>query len=633
MLKKYGIDDSKLFKIAVIATMSSGKSTFINALIGEDILPSQNQACTAKIIPILDNDKAESFRAYVEYTDSKKEIFNLSDVNIINEFNFNTNIKDILIEGNIKGIRNSSRASVLIDTPGTNFSGDETHKDQTYKLIEALDEGMILYLINATQFGINDDLELLIHINDKVKKTKGKLKILFVVNKIDEFDLEKEDIKETMKEIQNYLINNGINEPQIVPISALAAKLFKMALNERTLTRRELREFDRYYDLFKPKGYDLTKYALVKDLDDQDKHIKVGENTLKKGNILRAIENTGICFVEELIEQYLINTEEAFNPIVNFSGRKPKKLNCTLKINVIAAMSSGKSTLINSFIGHELLPSNNMACTATIARITVNNDVKKFTAACKDENEKIVYERNSVKLEDIQRYNQDEKITYIDIEGPVPNISSEKMNILLVDTPGPNNSKGKEYGKFIDTIIKVGNSIVLYVMSVTQMGINDDSEMLYMISDAMKKGGKQFKDRFFFVMNKCDQYDCEKGESIKGLLKLVTEYLAGYGIQEPKVFLVSAETAKLIRMHKNGIEITRKEQYFLKVYEDFNDLEGHHFEKFSTLSESSRKKLELRLLKAKYENNAYEEALIHTGIPAVEEAINEYMDNLLIKEV
>ena len=485
MLKKYGIDDSKIFKIAVIATMSSGKSTFINALIGEDILPAQNQACTAKIIPILDNDKAENFKAYVEYKDSKKKIVNLNDANIIHEFNFNTNIKDILIEGNIKGIRNCNRASVLIDTPGTNFSGDETHMEQTYELIEEINEGMILYVINATQFGINDDLKLLIHINDKVKKTKGKLKILFVVNKIDEFDLEKEDIKETMQEIQNYLISSGINEPQIVPISALAAKLFKMALNERTLTRKELREFDEYYQLFKPKGYDLTKYALVKKLDDQDKNIKVGENTVKKGNIIRAIENTGIAFVEELIEQYLMNTENAFNPIVRFKEKKHKK-----------------------------------------------------------------------------------------------------MNILLMETSGSNNSRIKEYRKLVDTVIKDKNSIILYVINVTQLGINDEAETLYMISDSMKMEGKQLEDRFVFVMNKCEQYNFGDEKSINNLLKGVTMYLTEYGIQNPRLFPVSAETAKLISMHQNGIELTRNE-----------------------------------------------EVLIHTDVPEIEEAISEYINNLSTKEV
>ena len=50
------IDTKKIFPMLVIATMSSGKSTLINALLGQQILPSKNEACTAKTYSILDDD-------------------------------------------------------------------------------------------------------------------------------------------------------------------------------------------------------------------------------------------------------------------------------------------------------------------------------------------------------------------------------------------------------------------------------------------------------------------------------------------------------------------------------------------------------------------------------------------------
>ncbi len=56
--------NNSIFPVNVIATMSSGKSTLINALLGRNLMPSKNEACTATITEILDMD-APSFRSCI----------------------------------------------------------------------------------------------------------------------------------------------------------------------------------------------------------------------------------------------------------------------------------------------------------------------------------------------------------------------------------------------------------------------------------------------------------------------------------------------------------------------------------------------------------------------------------------
>lgn len=302
------------------------------------------------------------------------------------------------------------------------------------------------------------------------------------------------------------------------------------------------------------------------------------------------------------------------------------------KISVIATMSSGKSTLINSLIGYELLPSKNQACTATIARIKDNDDATEFTAECRDRGGNIVYKRKAITLEDIEKYNDDKNVTYIDMEGEIPGIVSKNMNLVLLDTPGPNNSRNANHGKLTESIINDKNKgVVLYVINATQFGINDDSELMQMISDSMKRGGKQSKDRFLFAINKCDDFDIEKGDSIKELLDDVREYLSKYGIEDPNLFPISARAAKLIRMKENNCDFSRKElRQIENICDDFNDLEEYHFEKLSSLSESSRKNIMDKLRKSRKNGNDLEEALIHTGVPSIEETINEYLEKYAI---
>ena len=47
---------SRDFEVCVVATMSAGKSTLINALLGQKLMPSKQEACTAIITRLKDND-------------------------------------------------------------------------------------------------------------------------------------------------------------------------------------------------------------------------------------------------------------------------------------------------------------------------------------------------------------------------------------------------------------------------------------------------------------------------------------------------------------------------------------------------------------------------------------------------
>jgi predicted GTPase len=67
-----------------------------------------------------------------------------------------------------------------------------------------------------------------------------------------------------------------------------------------------------------------------------------------------------------------------------------KAINSECEIAVIATMSSGKSTLINSILSQELMPSKNTACTAKITRIKDNYNLNQFNAVCKNINEEVV---------------------------------------------------------------------------------------------------------------------------------------------------------------------------------------------------------------------------------------------------
>lgn len=308
--KDIKLDIKKVFPVLVMATMSSGKSTLINALLGEDILPNQNAACTAKMFAVLDDDNVSKTRIYVSDSWGNTTIKENDIKKELAKANEDSSVSSIFIQGQITGVLNTDKALLILDTPGPNNSMDTTHGDITESILQKVYGGMILYVLNATQMGINDDCNLLGTLISYCKE-HPKMKVLFVLNKIDELDKERgETVRGYVLDAKQYLTSKGIKNPNIIPVSALAANLFKKVLNNVELTRLESRDFDCVYDLFEPREYNMKSYAILDDMPDQFEEVEVRGRMYKARDLMRAIDNTGIKLLEESIQKAQILSGE-----------------------------------------------------------------------------------------------------------------------------------------------------------------------------------------------------------------------------------------------------------------------------------------------------------------------------------
>ncbi len=304
------------------------------------------------------------------------------------------------------------------------------------------------------------------------------------------------------------------------------------------------------------------------------------------------------------------------------------------KVSVIATMSSGKSTLINAMLGADLMPAKNEACTATIASIEDHDELSEFEAVCKDEDGNAIFNCKPLSAEKMAEYNDDPRVALIDIKGNIPFVTSQDMQLVLEDTPGPNNSRTEEHKKHTYKVIdEESKPMVLYIFNATQIGTYDDDYLLTKVANAMKVGGKQSRNRFIFVANKVDAVDTDK-ESLPDMLKHVREYLIQHGIDNPSVYPVSAEFAKVIRLSKKQTNLTKTQKRKVRTApEIFNDDEVLHLEQYAPLSVSSKYKLEKcvqQLQQSDDEDAEINEALIHTGVPGVEFTIREYLDKYVL---
>lgn len=289
-------------------------------------------------------------------------------------------------------------------------------------------------------------------------------------------------------------------------------------------------------------------------------------------------------------------------------------------VYVVATMSSGKSTLINAMLGHDLLPAANEATTATIARITDNDSMKgRFKAERLDAKGSVLASSENVTLETLKDWNSSRDTAWINIEGNIEGIAErETVRLVLTDTPGPNNSQDDEHQRKTMSFVQDSrrNPLILYVLNASQLGTNDDKHLLGLVAETMRKGGKQSKDRFIFVINKMDVFDPESGEDPASVLTRVKQYLSSNGIQHPVIYPISANLARLIR--KPGEVQTRKERNDFKSMADlFSEESCMNMMQYVPITSRVRRSLEEKNLSS---------LMVGSGLPAVEAMIDEYIE-------
>lgn len=385
--------------------------------------------------------------------------------------------------------------------------------------------------------------------------------------------------------------------------------------------------------------FEIEFYGMSLDWDDFEDAFAHAKQEGKIKNIkLQFSEGKSDDDINDKIVSVFNDLQEG--PVDDF--RNPKLIrafaninNSVFPINVIATMSSGKSTLINALLGKKLMPSKNEACTATITEI-LDNDMETFQAVVYDENDVVLQEIPQLTYDVMSELNDNEKVQKIAAKGNIPFLDARSTALMLVDTPGPNNSQNGEHEKIMyKAINNDSNNLILYVLNGTQLSTRDDAGLLEYVAEQMKKGGKQVRDRFIFVVNKMDGFNPEE-EDIGKVITAVKRYLGFYGIEDPQIFPCSAYTALNIRTYLQGIDIdnmSRAEERklpsaardTLPMNDKFIDYESMHLEQYSTLSPSAQRELNYKLAQAEKNGDTKEQALIHCGIYSIEAAITAYV--------
>ena len=315
--------------IPIIGTISSGKSTFLQGLLGTDVLET-GQTTTTKFVCLIKNSAETKFYPIILKRDNlikfeKKE----NDIEILGEENIKEKIKEInknlsktpitkdnifyMLEIPIKNIGNASllQQCYFMDIPGLN-EYKSPYIDIIFSILTFDDIQFEIIVFDSNFKG-----DSILHIFEKLEEKKCLKKVdnLFILNKIDKVkQKEEEDVISDFEEYfyehfeddknKNNHISINLSENQFIPMNSLLF-LAETKIKEDFcslliagffiyIATKEKGQLNNYYKYIEKKIKWLKEQYSIIDLDINlitDEEFKIIEKSIKELDKIKKATN------------------------------------------------------------------------------------------------------------------------------------------------------------------------------------------------------------------------------------------------------------------------------------------------------------------------------------------------------
>lgn len=351
--------------------------------------------------------------------------------------------------------------------------------------------------------------------------------------------------------------------------------------------------------------------------------------------------------IQNTINQY---TEDEITKLIQ---KYSDTIKPSISLCVMGLYSSGKSALINSIIGAEILPSASDPTTAKVCKITCGKKYAiKFlfdSKECKLSFEGNTYKPNSnfdkeiIKklqkivesntihneifhmnraLDIINNYNSEKHGIgdIIEVEVPFNNtkLPVNEFDFVIYDTPGSNSDNNVRHFEVLrDSLDEQTNALPVFVTTPDTMDVEDNDKILKLIENT---GTALDKKNALIVVNKADEKGpktlSEKKEKCKNLK--ITKW------KSTQIFFVSSVIGIASKKCDPQDERQWLDEDMYEIYDDKN----------AKYSSDERKLFEFNILdkskvtgNAEYLNNTLSEHLYkNSGLEAVEKEIMQYAE-------
>lgn len=344
------IVDNNIIRIAIIGITSSGKSTLVNTILGEKILPVAIKPSSSIIITC---SKGESRKATVYFNNKEPEVLKGENLNPISIANYADENKNPNNKYNVTQIDITTPHFLLgenihiIDSPGLDACDLEIHEKLTLEiLLPTIDICIFLTTVKANSDEINAN-------KIKMVNEKGK-QIVLVQNMIDSIEeklgingIVKEDkatiLRKHRKRAEN-LLKAGTNDEskfEVIQISALNALNGIKEKNKDLYYSSNIEEFIKVVETCVKKLMPIINKDRVKSISERINHI------IDTDREIIGVNDENIKFLDEVKISEIDELNNTFEISKNMISEKIKNIDNIIEDTINEIKNSDAESVEN----------------------------------------------------------------------------------------------------------------------------------------------------------------------------------------------------------------------------------------------------------------------------------------------
>ncbi len=247
VLPNFHFQKIQTIRIIITATISTGKSTLINALIGKRLARTAQGVCTGNV-NFFYNKPFEDGLIHIVGDDFILD----ADMQMLNQM---SSSESRTIASYFRNSLTDTIQVCLIDTPGVNAATNSEHGAIAQKALLQQSYDKCVCVISENNFQTVDELKHMQWLREHVPQQK----LVFAFNKIDNYHAE-DDIDRNVETLRTILRKVGFSEPVVCPISAKCALLYKINHYEKEVSAEDKREYADMLWKFSDPRYDLSRF-------------------------------------------------------------------------------------------------------------------------------------------------------------------------------------------------------------------------------------------------------------------------------------------------------------------------------------------------------------------------------------